>query len=78
MQIKILQPWALMCYIVGFTDKQQRLKFEAIWKFRSHKLQRQYGIYSDQVASLGVDLGKEWTERKEKTLRIINCGSISM
>jgi predicted GIY-YIG superfamily endonuclease len=76
-QIKILQPWALMCYVVGFADKEQRLKFEAIWKFRSRKLHRQYGIYSNQVATLGIDLGMEWTKRKEAILKIINCGSIS-
>jgi predicted GIY-YIG superfamily endonuclease len=71
----LLRPWAIMMYISGLPSKQERLRFEAVWKVTA---QRYHIVRTDveELIAVAHNLAQKEKEAKGYLLRIVRCGSI--
>jgi predicted GIY-YIG superfamily endonuclease len=75
-QHRFLQPWAVFCYVMGFKDRQERTRFEARWKIQGRR--RHDLVTPEGKLFICQCIVQEWnTCKREESLIIIRCGSIS-
>jgi predicted GIY-YIG superfamily endonuclease len=74
-----LLPFAMHAYIIGFSDKTERLQFEAVWKLNNQRRQN-ISLNNNGRVDIGIDMIAEKNPDKHRQgvppLRMIQCGTI--
>jgi predicted GIY-YIG superfamily endonuclease len=74
-----LLPFAMHAYVIGFSNKSERLQFEAIWKLNNQRRQN-ISLNNNGRVDIGIDMIAEKNADRHRQgvppLRMIQCGTI--
>jgi predicted GIY-YIG superfamily endonuclease len=74
-----LLPFAMHAYVIGFSDKTERLQFEAAWKLNNQRRQN-ISLNNNGRIDVGIDMITEINPDRNRRgippLRMVQCGTI--
>ena len=72
----ILRPFAIHAYVIGFTERSERLRFESLWKLTARRQSHLASSTGDGLVEVGRRLVEQENTKQPTNprLRIVQCG----